>query len=134
MSKTNTEASCNKESDYNSDEDLEHLMKVTIIKKKNIEKSNISQSSIDSDENNSKYCNIKVEKVKKDSSWVIRLLNISSVLLLLITFFTTSISKMNSNNNYDILMDYLRRDKIQTEGNLLILYIAFLFVTCKIFI
>jgi hypothetical protein len=117
-----------KKNDYDSDEDLEHLMKVTILKGN---KSNNSHSSLI--ENDEAICNngkLKLEVLDRSSTSIIRFLNILSIFILLISFFSTSISRINTNNNYDILMDYLRRDKIQSEGNLLILYIAFLFVTC----
>jgi hypothetical protein len=122
------ENSCQKKTDYDSDEDLEHLMKVTISKGN---KSNHSQTSlIENDEAICKNGKLKLEMIDRSTSSIIRFFNILSIFVLLISFFSTSISRINTNNNYDILMDYLKRDKIQSEGNLLILYIAFLFVTC----
>ena len=126
-------ASCYKKNDYDSDEDLEHLMRVTVLKVSKSEKSNSSLSNIENDETICKNGKIRLEIIDQSSINMIRFLNILSIAVLIISFFTTSISKISISNNYDLLMDYLRRDKIQTEGNLLILHIAFLFVTCKIF-
>lgn len=120
---------------YDSQDDLEQLVRVSV---KTPSQSNISNeesmhgnSTTNFQLNNQISAKLKFEKiVDKSSLNFIRFLNCLSIIFLLVTFFTTSISKMNS-NNYDVIMEYLIKEKLQAESNLLVLYIAFFFVTCK---
>lgn len=120
---------------YDSQDDLEQLVRVSV---KTPSQSNISNeesmhgnSTTNFQLNNQISAKLKFEKiVDKSSLNFIRFLNCLSIIFLLVTFFTTSISKMNS-NNYDVIMEYLIKEKLQAESNLLVLYIAFFLVTCK---
>lgn len=120
---------------YDSQDDLEQLVRVSV---KTPSQSNISNeesmhgnSTTNFQLNNQISAKLKFDKiVDKSSLNLIRFLNCLSIIFLLVTFFTTSISKMNS-NNYDVIMEYLIKEKLQAESNLLVLYIAFFFVTCK---
>lgn len=120
---------------YDSQDDLEQLVRVSV---KTPSQSNISNeesmqgnSTTNFQLHNQISAKLKFEKiVDKSSLNFIRFLNCLSIIFLLVTFFTTSISKMNS-NNYDVIMEYLIKEKLQAESNLLVLYIAFFFVTCK---
>jgi hypothetical protein len=121
---------------YDSQEDLEQLVRVSV---KTPSQSNIScneesvygTSTSNFQLNNQISTKLKFDKILDKSSLnFIRFLNCVSIIILLVTFFTTSISKMNS-NNYNVIMEYLTKEKLQAESNLLVLYIAFFFVTCK---
>ena len=122
--------------DYDSGEDLEQLIRVSV--KTNSNSSSNTQLKDESLHGISDTMNksnvggkLKFDKVvDKSSVSLIRFLNCVSIILLLVTFFTTSISKMN-NHNYNIILDYLMKEKLQAESNLLVLYIAFFIVTRK---
>jgi len=120
---------------YESQEDLEQLIRVTI---KNSSNGNSIQD-IDNENSEKEFSayhtthnnNLKFTSQPNETTInILRLLNASSIVILLITFFTSSIIHMN-NDDYYLIIEYLRKDKIQGEGNLRILYIAFCFVTCK---
>src|SRR5688572_6507667 len=127
---------------YDSQDDLENLIHLSVS---TCEK---SQKSYENDNNNlisgasyshkedEKYLlkNLNKQKNKKTlenaSINLLRFLNSLSIIILLVTFYTTSISKINqnqTNEDFYLIMEYLKRDKIQAESNLLVLYLAFSF-------
>ena len=60
-----------------------------------------------------------------------RMRNSISISFLLVTFYFVSFSKLN-NRNYYLNDDKLKQENLYSEFNLYVLYIAFLFVSCKL--
>jgi hypothetical protein len=114
---------------YDSSDDLENLVGISYsdshIKKK-LRNNDDESVSVDY----RKY--LKLKKFDHSAFNSFRFLNCLSILILLATFYSTTLSQLNNKKEYNLIIEFLRRDKIQAESNLLILSIAFCFVSCKI--
>lgn len=116
---------------YESHEDIERLIRVSVKNSQlNSREEENSLSIISNGKKENKKYNFGSNQ-NEGNLKIIRVMNSLSIFILFVTFFATSISKMNSNNYY-LIMEYLRRDRIQAETNLMVLYIAFFFVICKL--
>ncbi len=84
-------------------------------------------SHLSEDHNNDfKY----VSKPDQHTLKVFQYLNSTSILILMISFIIISYLHVK-NDEYYLLMEYLRRGRIQAESNMMVLYIAFFFVFRK---
>ena len=115
---------------YNSSDDIENQQLIRIT---NLSISDESDKTSEDIKINKK----KLDKIDKEdflkNLFRYRIMNSISILVILITFFCISFSKLN-NPNYFLIMEHLGNHKIQSESNLLILNMAFCIVTGKNFI
>jgi len=119
---------------YDSQEDLENLIRVSNHSKTLSEDNRSISNSCDSlHEIKNIYSSLKfTQPLDHSTIGLIRLFNTLSIIILLLTYFTTSIQKIN-NDQYFLLVEFLKRDRIQSEYNLMILYIAFSLFHVKYF-
>lgn len=132
-SKLSSSSSSIKLDGYESQEDLENLIQISLCESKNYKKRKLEDDqSISID--NRKY--FKQKKFDSKLFNTYRIFNSLSILILLSTFYSTTISQIKNKKEYSFIIEFLRRDKIQAESNFIVLTIAFCFVTCnvKIFI
>jgi hypothetical protein len=113
------------ENGYDSQEDLEHLVRISVISKSTI------NSKMDKlTDSKKKTLSFRLEKNTNETTICrIRVLNVISIMCLLFTFYTISFVKMNR-QNYFLIIEYLKQQDMQSDSNTFILFVAMSFVTC----
>ena len=126
-------SSCLKLDVYDSQDDLEKLLRTST----NNSNTPNERKNTELEEDSHSIDNRRQLKLKKFDSRVFnsyRLLNSLTIIILLLTFYSTTISQIKNKKEFSFIIEFLRRDKIQAESNLIVLSIAFCLITCKIFL
>ena len=100
---------------YNTDDDIEnqHFIK---------------SHEADSERDEAKFSAEAIRETKQTNIKTLRLVNLITIAVLVSNYFCTSFLKVNS-DNYLLIKEYLLHENlIKSEINLVILYIAFVFV------
>ncbi len=114
---------------YDSCDDIENQQLINISK---LSSSDSSEKCFDTKVSNNDRSISKLSKKNFHKNLSIyRIMNSISILLIMITFFTISFTKLNE-SNYFLIAEHLTKAKIQSESNILILNMAFGIVTSKI--
>ena len=123
---------CSLKSDiYDSQEDLEKLLRTsTDNSNTHNEKLTTELEAESTSLDNRRQFKLKKFDINVFNSY--RLLNSLSILILLLTFYSTTISQIKNKKEYSFIIEILKRDKIQAESNLIVLSIAFCLITCNI--